>query len=61
MKTKTMEVLTNDGFLSASLDTVHFLYSTDEIDTSELELFEALERYVAARNDNSGDSDKKVL
>ncbi|KAL0871350.1 hypothetical protein ABMA27_005091 [Loxostege sticticalis] len=59
MKTKTMEVLTNDGFLSASLDTIHFLYSTDEIDTSELELFEALERYVAARNDNSGDSDKK--
>lgn len=56
-----MEVLTNDGFLSASLDTIHFLYSTDEIDTSELELFEALERYVAARNDNSGDSDKKVL
>ncbi|KAL0871349.1 hypothetical protein ABMA27_005090 [Loxostege sticticalis] len=47
MKTKTMEVLHSRGFQDASLKTVHFIYSMDNLTiTSEVDLFEALEHYV---------------
>lgn len=48
---KTREVLLSSGFLAASLSTLHFLYSLDRlVIESEMELFEALERYDTIRN-----------
>ncbi|KAL0880684.1 hypothetical protein ABMA27_001902 [Loxostege sticticalis] len=51
MKMKTREVLLSSGFLTASLSTLHSLYSLDRLAIeSEMELFEALERYDTIRN-----------
>ncbi|KAL0831104.1 hypothetical protein ABMA28_001976 [Loxostege sticticalis] len=51
MKMKTREVLLSSGFLTASLSTLHSLYSLDRlVIESEMELFEALERYDTIRN-----------
>lgn len=48
---KTREVLLSSGFLTASLSTLHSLYSLDRlVIESEMELFEALERYDTIRN-----------